>query len=56
MLGQSRKGQAIRFKESLARSDPWAAATGGVIGMRLTDDDRVLVRGTSPPKVRNSSA
>jgi DNA gyrase subunit A len=36
----SRKGQAIRFKESLAR--PMGRATGGVIGMRLTDDDEVI--------------
>jgi DNA gyrase subunit A len=39
----SRKGQAIRFKESLAR--PMGRATGGVIGMRLADDDRVLAVG-----------
>ncbi len=36
----SRKGQAIRFKESLARA--MGRATGGVIGMRLAEDDRVL--------------
>jgi len=36
----SRKGQAIRFKESLARA--MGRGTGGVIGMRLADDDRVL--------------
>jgi DNA gyrase subunit A len=36
----SRKGQAIRFKEALARS--MGRATGGVIGMRLGADDRVL--------------
>jgi DNA gyrase subunit A len=39
----SRKGQAIRFRESLAR--PMGRATGGVIGMRLADDDRVLAVG-----------
>ncbi len=39
----SRKGQAIRFKESLAR--PMGRGTGGVIGMRLGDDDRVLAVG-----------
>jgi DNA gyrase subunit A len=39
----SRKGQAIRFKESLAR--PMGRATGGVIGMRLAEDDRVLAVG-----------
>jgi DNA gyrase subunit A len=39
----SRKGQAIRFKEGLAR--PMGRATGGVIGMRLADDDRVLAVG-----------
>jgi DNA gyrase subunit A len=36
----SRKGQTIRFKESLAR--PMGRATGGVIGMRLAEDDEVL--------------
>jgi DNA gyrase subunit A len=36
----SRKGQAIRFKESLAR--PMGRATGGVIGMRLAEDDEVI--------------
>ena len=36
----SRKGQAIRFKESLAR--PMGRATAGVIGMRLADDDEVI--------------
>ncbi|HSL11161.1 MAG TPA: DNA gyrase subunit A [Actinomycetota bacterium] len=41
----SRKGQAIRFKESLAR--PMGRATAGVIGMRLADDDRVLSLGLS---------
>ena len=39
----SQKGQAIRFRESLAR--PMGRATGGVIGMRLGDDDRVLAVG-----------
>ena len=39
----SRKGQAIRFKESLAR--PMGRDAGGVIGMRLGDDDRVLAVG-----------
>ncbi len=36
----SRNGQAIRFKEALAR--PMGRGTGGVIGMRLAEDDRVL--------------
>ncbi|MGZ4149510.1 MAG: DNA gyrase subunit A, partial [Actinomycetota bacterium] len=36
----SRKGQAIRFKEGLAR--PMGRATGGVIGMRLAEDDEVI--------------
>ncbi len=39
----SRKGQAIRFKESLARS--MGRGTGGVIGMRLAQDDHVLAVG-----------
>ncbi|MEX1263273.1 MAG: DNA gyrase subunit A [Actinomycetota bacterium] len=39
----SRRGQAIRFKESLVRS--MGRDAGGVIGMRLADDDRVLVVG-----------
>ena len=39
----SRKGQAIRFRESLAR--PMGRATGGVIGMRLAEDDRVIAVG-----------
>ncbi|HJX06972.1 MAG TPA: DNA gyrase subunit A, partial [Actinomycetota bacterium] len=34
------KGQAIRFKEGLAR--PMGRATAGVIGMRLADDDEVI--------------
>ncbi len=41
----SRKGQAIRFREALAR--PMGRATGGVIGMRLAEDDRVLAVGLS---------
>jgi DNA gyrase subunit A len=36
----SRRGQAIRFKESLAR--PMGRATAGVIGMRLVEEDEVL--------------
>ena len=36
----SRRGQAIRFKESLAR--PMGRATAGVIGMRLGEGDEVL--------------
>lgn len=43
VLMVSRNGQAIRFKESLAR--PMGRATGGVIGMRLAEDDRVLAVG-----------
>ncbi len=39
----SRKGQAIRFTETLAR--PMGRATGGVIGMRLGPDDQVLALG-----------
>ena len=39
----SRRGQAIRFKESLVR--PMGRDAGGVIGMRLADDDRVLAVG-----------
>ena len=39
----SRGGQAIRFKESLARAMGRGAA--GVIGMRLGEDDRVLTVG-----------
>jgi DNA gyrase subunit A len=39
----SRKGQAIRFTETLAR--PMGRATGGVIGMRLGADDHVLSLG-----------
>ena len=36
----SRRGQAIRFKESLVR--PMGRATGGVIGMRLAEGDEVI--------------
>jgi DNA gyrase subunit A len=36
----SRKGQAIRFKESLVR--PMGRATAGVIGMRLVEEDDVI--------------
>jgi len=39
----SRRGQAIRFKESLAR--PMGRGTAGVIGMRLGEDDRVIAVG-----------
>ena len=39
----SRKGQAIRFKESLVR--PMGRSAAGVIGMRLSEDDRVLTVG-----------
>ncbi len=41
----SRKGQAIRFREALAR--PIGRATAGVIGMRLADDDEVISLGLS---------
>jgi DNA gyrase subunit A len=41
----SRKGQAIRFKESLAR--PMGRATAGVIGMRLAADDEVISQSLS---------
>ncbi len=41
----SRRGQAIRFKESLVR--PMGRQTAGVIGMRLADDDRVLALGVA---------
>jgi DNA gyrase subunit A len=41
----SRKGQAIRFKESLVR--PMGRATAGVIGMRLGEDDEVIALGLS---------
>ena len=36
----SRKGQAIRFEESLVRG--MGRSTAGVIGMRLADDDEVI--------------
>jgi DNA gyrase subunit A len=39
----SRKGQAIRFKETLVR--PMGRATAGVIGMRLAEDDEVISLG-----------
>jgi len=39
----SRRGQTIRFRESLAR--PMGRATGGVIGMRLADGDEVIALG-----------
>jgi DNA gyrase subunit A len=39
----SRKGQAIRFKESLVRS--MGRSTAGVIGMRLVEDDEVISLG-----------
>ena len=39
----SRKGQTIRFKESLVR--PMGRQTAGVIGMRLADDDEVIALG-----------
>jgi DNA gyrase subunit A len=39
----SRKGQAIRFRESLVR--PMGRGTAGVIGMRLADDDEVISLG-----------
>ncbi|HYJ61188.1 MAG TPA: DNA gyrase C-terminal beta-propeller domain-containing protein, partial [Actinomycetota bacterium] len=41
----SRRGQTIRFKETLARA--MGRATGGVIGMRLAEDDEVLALGLS---------
>jgi DNA gyrase subunit A len=41
----SRKGQAIRFKETTAR--PMGRQTGGVIGMRLTEDDEVITLGVA---------
>ena len=41
----SRKGQAIRFKESLAR--PMGRQTAGVIGMRLAADDEVIALGVA---------
>ncbi|MDP9241972.1 MAG: DNA gyrase subunit A [Actinomycetota bacterium] len=41
----SRKGQAIRFSEAAAR--PMGRATGGVIGMRLAEDDEVIAVGAA---------
>jgi DNA gyrase subunit A len=41
----SRKGQAIRFKEALAR--PMGRATAGVIGMRLGEGDEVIAVGAA---------
>ncbi|HET9722984.1 MAG TPA: DNA gyrase subunit A [Actinomycetota bacterium] len=41
----SRKGQAIRFKESLVR--PMGRQTAGVIGMRLAEDDDVIALGVA---------
>ncbi len=41
----SRKGQAIRFRESLVR--PMGRQTAGVIGMRLGDGDEVLSLGVA---------
>jgi DNA gyrase subunit A len=41
----SRKGQAIRFKETTSR--PMGRATAGVIGMRLSEDDEVLSLGVA---------
>ncbi len=41
----SRRGQAIRFKESLVR--PMGRSTAGVIGMRLGEGDRVISLGLS---------
>jgi DNA gyrase subunit A len=41
----SRKGQAIRFRESLVR--PMGRAAAGVIGMRLAEDDEVISLGLS---------
>jgi DNA gyrase subunit A len=45
ILLASRKGQAIRFKESLVR--PMGRQTAGVIGMRLAEDDVVLALGVA---------
>jgi DNA gyrase subunit A len=41
----SRRGQAIRFKEGLVR--PMGRQTAGVIGMRLAEDDEVMVLGVA---------
>jgi DNA gyrase subunit A len=40
VLMVSRKGQAIRFHEGLAR--PMGRSTSGVVGMRLRDEDEVI--------------
>ncbi len=41
----SRKGQTIRFKESLVR--PMGRQTAGVIGMRLAEDDELIALGVA---------
>ncbi len=41
----SRKGQAIRFRESLVR--PMGRQAAGVIGMRLAEDDEVIALGVA---------
>jgi DNA gyrase subunit A len=41
----SRKGQTIRFRESLAR--PMGRQTAGVIGVRLAEDDEVIALGVA---------
>jgi DNA gyrase subunit A len=41
----SRKGQTIRFRESLVR--PMGRQTAGVIGMRLAEDDEVIALGVA---------
>src|ERR671934_90576 len=41
----SRRGQSIRFKESLVR--PMGRQTAGVIGMRLADGDEVIALGVA---------
>jgi DNA gyrase subunit A len=41
----SRRGQAIRFRETAAR--PMGRQTAGVIGIRLADDDEVLTLGVA---------
>lgn len=41
----SRRGQVIRFKESLVR--PMGRQAAGVIGMRLAEDDEVIALGTA---------
>jgi DNA gyrase subunit A len=41
----SRKGQVIRFKESLVR--PMGRQAAGVIGMRLAEDDEVIALGVA---------